>query len=264
MINLDQYEKKVAALPQKSGKKNEKTAKKATFIKSGALKETQKSCKPVPVSSVKKIQKPVKASTALHDTTKKQKVEKTLKTVKSVESSSKKVEKINVKKQPKVVQSQPPIEKNGEKEVVQNEQKSDGISAIPDQELLPVEKKIEVIKENVQSTHEQDPGLDDDILSDEINLGNISFVGSRDLEKIRMRDQIYERVLHFYKPPVGIAKHVVCELLVQVGYDGKAVRVVVTKSSGSMAHDICARAALLQVTFFKEVYGKEFTIELGP
>jgi len=96
-----------------------------------------------------------------------------------------------------------------------------------------------------------------------IDENEISFVGRVDLELIQIKEMIHGQVAKFYKPPVGISKKAVCELSVCVGTSGKADRVVVEKSSGSIANDACARAALLQVVFPKEVIGKKIIIELG-
>ena len=98
---------------------------------------------------------------------------------------------------------------------------------------------------------------------DEDDLDNISFVGSRDLEMMHIKEQIQAEIVKYYKPPVGISKKAVCELSALVGPGGKATRVVVKKGSGSMANDVCARAALLKVAFPKEVIGREITIALG-
>jgi hypothetical protein len=98
---------------------------------------------------------------------------------------------------------------------------------------------------------------------EELDLDNISFIGSRDLEMMQIKQQIQAEIVKYYKPPVGIAKTAVCKLVFVVGSDRKAIRVTVKKSSGSMANDMCARAAVLKVPFPKEIIGKEITIELG-
>lgn len=97
----------------------------------------------------------------------------------------------------------------------------------------------------------------------EVDLENISFIGSLDLEMMQIKEQIQNQIAQYYKPPVGMSKKTVCEFSIVVGFDGKAHRVVIKKSSGSIAHDICARAALLKVIFPKEVIRKEIIIELG-
>jgi hypothetical protein len=150
------------------------------------------------------------------------------------------------------------------------------VHEIPEQIILP---KIEPVVEKLASQVVEKDQSDDNSLSagasaleeaqddegddDEDDLDNISFVGSRDLEMMHIKEQIQAEIIKYYKPPVGISKKAVCELSALVGPGGKATRVVVKKGSGSMANDVCARAALLKVTFPKEVIGREITIALG-
>lgn len=98
---------------------------------------------------------------------------------------------------------------------------------------------------------------------DSIDLEQISFIGSLDLEMLHIKEQIQIEIAKYYKPPVGISKNAVCQLIVVVGCGGKADNVIVKKTSGSLANDMCARAALLKIMFPKEVIGKEIIVELG-
>ncbi len=127
---------------------------------------------------------------------------------------------------------------------------------------IPVKEEIvsQAVQENNDSSDDEDTSDDN---SEEDDLDNISFVGSRDLEMMQIKEQIQAEIIKYYKPPVGIAKKAICELSSLVGPGGKATRVVVEKGSGSIANDICARTALLKVTFPKEVIGREITIALG-
>lgn len=119
---------------------------------------------------------------------------------------------------------------------------------------------IEPATFDVQDQQETRVEDDDDEVLD---LTNVSFVGSRDLEMLQIKEQIQAEIVKYYKPPVGINKKAVCDASVLVGAGGKATRVTVKKSSGSVANDMCARAALLKVVFPKEVIGKEIIIALG-
>lgn len=98
---------------------------------------------------------------------------------------------------------------------------------------------------------------------DSIDLQNVSFIGKLDLEMMYIKEQIQHEIALYYKPPVGISKKIACQLTIIVGLDGKAYQVTIKKSSGSIANDVCARAALLKVQFPKEVIGKEIIVELG-
>ena len=120
-----------------------------------------------------------------------------------------------------------------------------------------------IVEQNIQEPVQKDHDvqlLEDDQTDD---LDDVTFVGSHDLEMLEIQENIRMQVVHHYKPPVGISKKAICELAVLVGADGKPSRVTVKKSSGSMANDMCARAALLKITFPKKVFGKEIIVELG-
>lgn len=130
------------------------------------------------------------------------------------------------------------------------------------EELVALETAPVTIENNVLEAASNDVENDDE-QDDYIDLDNISFVGSRDLEMMQIKEQIQAEIVKHYKPPVGISKKAVCDASVLVGAGGKATRVTIKKGSGSMANDICARAALLKVIFPKEVIGKEIIIALG-
>src|SRR3989339_809824 len=132
-------------------------------------------------------------------------------------------------------------------------QKEIAVPAVPVKE----EAVLQAVQEDDDSSDDEDTSNDNsDDMQEEDDLGNISFVGSRDLEMMQIKEQIQSEIIKYYKPPVGIAKKAVCDLFVLVGPGGKATRVVVKKGSGSVANDICARTALLKVVFPKEVIGK--------
>lgn len=148
-----------------------------------------------------------------------------------------------------------------------------------------IEKEPELAKQELAIAQVSAPGIDEKIIEnfvqdqtenlsndisskdvaqeEDMDLDHITFIGSHDLEIMQIKEQIQLEIVKYYKPPVGIAKTAVCELIVFIGRDGKAMRVHVKKGSGSMANDICARAALLKVQFPKEVIGKEITVALG-
>lgn len=96
-----------------------------------------------------------------------------------------------------------------------------------------------------------------------IDFSSVAFVGSYDLEMLKIKEQIKLEVSKYYKPPVGIAKTAVCDFVISIGFDGKAQEVILKKSSGSVANDICARVALLKAKYPKELMGKEIILEVG-
>lgn len=143
---------------------------------------------------------------------------------------------------------------------------------VPKVEPVVVEESIAPVVSNQVESNQTEAHVSDGVSvgalrqeddEDDIDLENISFVGSRDLEMMQIKEQIQAEIVKHYKPPVGISKKAVCELNVVVGVGGKAARATVKKGSGSVANDMCARAAALKALYPKEVIGKEITIALG-
>lgn len=263
VVSYNEYEKKIAE--QKKKKKKAKTPVKKNLAKPQVIK-------PVIKKEEAKPQSEKKSPTLLQQDTKKieskvvqAEIEKKAVKKKNMFAAKKVAEKkaadkqaakvaadkklleqakIAVKKEKEEKKVEPPIEKKSELEKIEK----------ADEQVLP---EIELIEPEEQDNDEELS------IEDDIDVDAISFVGSHDLEMIQINEQIQLEIVKYYKPPVGISKKAVCELVVVVGFAGKAERVTVKKGSGSMANDICARAALLKVTFPKEVIGKEIIVELG-
>lgn len=236
VINYQQYEKKAI--------KQEKPSKKKKIAEPVVKKEIVKTPKKV---VQKKEQKP--ATTIKTDTKKK--------------SDKKKHEKVDLKKDEPIKVLEKPVlqEKKDEPAPVKPEVKKEVVQPV-------VEKKVEepvIVPEEKQSVQSQQArqSVQEKIVPAQEFSEPVSFVGSYDLEIIQMKQQIQEQVALYYKPPVGIGKKLICELTVLIGPHGKAETVTIKKRSGNIANDVCARAALLKVTFPKQVIGKEIIIELG-
>lgn len=260
VINYDAYEKKVAA-QEKKQQKIKTTVKKTPIQIKPATKQPVKKTPEIKVSAA---QAKKQAATSLQAEKKKQALEKQ-EALKKAKIAAEKLAQLAVEKKL--------AEKRATEKLV-----ADTIAAAQAAKLaektaikiepkitLPVEQHIPVLEQQPElvplKPHETD--LHDSDGQTDIDLENITFVGSHDLEMIHIKEQIQAQVVKYYKPPVGIAKQAVCQLAVLVGVGGKAQRVTVKKASGSMANDMCARAALLKVTFPKEVIGKEIIVELG-
>jgi hypothetical protein len=156
-----------------------------------------------------------------------------------------------------------PADKNSMKKLAQQDKKNEKST---EKELVAEPEKQVTVEnmsqqENFDISNHVDNGVQD--LEDATDLQDIAFVGSYDLEMMQIKKQIQIQMVKYYKPPLGISKKAVCELMVLVGVSGKAERVTIKKSSGSLANDMCARAAVLKVEFPKEIIGKEIIVELG-
>ncbi|MBP6870200.1 hypothetical protein KBC04_04925 [Candidatus Babeliales bacterium] len=258
---LEEQKKKASVVPQVQMKAPEKAA---------AEKKVIEISKPKVEAKVIKAAVPVKKSpTTLQSVAPKKPIAKA-----SIEPAVKKPATKNiavktvVKKAEKEVKS-PEVKKNIEEKTVIELKKVEPTPEIKKQDEI----KIEPVLQQVQVTeqiiapqlvtsieHDLQTPIDEE---DQIDLENVSFVGSLDHETMQIRDQIQIEISKYYRPPVGMSKYAACELAVVVGLDGKADRVIIKKNSGSVANDICARVAVLKSTFPKEVIGKEIIIDVG-
>ena len=269
VVSYDAYQK---ALQQKNKKreKNKKRAKKTEskiekkVVQAPAAKK-QIDQKKQAVKVEKPVQKVKAATTLQHEkskltvekkSSKKTEVKKVLtqsekkslekKSVEKKNSASKAVEKLAVKAQEKKIEPVQDLKDYPVKEIEQSQ-------AI--QSVVEVESVLAPIVENDDTQ--------DNTIDDEINLDDISFIGRDDLEKHEIQERIKLEIEKHWKAPIGIAKTAVCELVISVDIHGEVLQVTIQKSSGSLVYDMSCRSAVYQSQFPKEVYGKEFIIELG-
>jgi len=246
VINYDVYQKAL-------GQKNKKSVDKKIEKKSVKI-PTQKN-KPVVVKQAVKSINKTKVATTLHSEKNKKAVEvkktEPVQVKKSLDekklSVTKEVEKQKVTSSEKVVKPVQDVNKEQNKKIVETSKQEEAINDIQSE-------KIENERVDVSQ---------DDIIEHNIDVDDVSFVGRYDLEKYEIQERIKTEIYKYWKAPIGIAKTAVCELVIFVGSDGKVLRVVIQKGSGSLVYDISCRAAAYQSQFPKEFCGKEFIIELG-
>lgn len=256
------YEKKIDERKQQDIAKKVSPAKKVVPHTKKAEKKAiapQKAVAQIPaVKPVKHTQQAVQKKNNILEATKQTAIKPVPKSVEKTALAAKKLP------------EQQPVEK---KEHLTPVQEKKIIATKKDQKLDQQEKIVEVTNvEKVQDVQDRqvvqplkpiDEPKKSVLESDNLNPEEVTFVGSLDLEMIQIKEKIHQQVAHYYTPPVGLSKKALCELVVYVGSTGKAERITVKKSSGSIANDVSARAALLQVLFPKEVIGKEIIVELG-
>lgn len=257
-----QKKSKPAVVPKKvAPKKSTPVAqpiKKVTTPATPAEKSptTIKSEKLMPVVQKKKIEA-VKKVVAPEP---KKVVEKSVDKKKVVE---KPVEKAVTKKAEVPVKKEIATEKKIEPAPAGIAQKVEPVAQVASVKDQPVEQKVPELVQAVQSDQEiiESDDLDDSV--EDIDLSSVSFVGRYDLEKYEIEEKIKTEITKHWKFPFGVNKTTSCELGITVGVDGKALLVMIKKSSGVLVYDMSAKAAAYQSRFPKEVYGKEFTIVLG-
>jgi len=263
VLSYEEYEKKVASAvktAQTSVKveKNKQEQKVKVSVQKKSLTQAKTVSKKEKTPVVKQTTK--KSATTIKQEDKKKIIAEEKKLIKKQEAKKVEVKiekKIEEKLQASVIKKEEKIEQVQDQKQPIQEEKSVVEHIVPT--LIPAQADQLVVS---SSQSEQDL-KSDAIDNDDIDLENVSFVGSLDLEKMQINEQIQAEIIKYYTPPIGTSKKAVCQLSIVVGKDGKAERVTVKKGSGSMANDICARAALLKVLFPKEVVGKEIIIELG-
>ena len=86
------------------------------------------------------------------------------------------------------------------------------------------------------------------------------YVGRVQMEALRMQDEMHAAMSEHFKPPVGLAKDLVCVLKILVDWNGTIKQTMVHESSGVLMYDISARTAVAHATAPKSTYGKEFCI----
>lgn len=263
IVSYDAYQKALKQKNKKRAKKTESKIEKKVVQAPAAKKQIDQKKQAVKVE--KPVQK-VKAATTLQHEKSKSKVEKKVlkkPEVKKVltQSEKKSLEKKAVEKKNSAIKAVEKVAVKAQEKKIEPAQdlKIDDVQEVEQpQAIEPVIQVKSVLAAIVENDDSQDGTVDDDI-----NLDDISFVGRDDLEKHEIQEKIKIEIEKHWKAPIGIAKTAVCELAILVGVDGEVLQVVIQKSSGSLAYDISCRSGAYQSQFPKEVYGKEFIIELG-
>jgi len=263
VVSYDAYQKALQQKNKKHVKKTESKIEKKVVQAPAAKKQIDQKKQAVKVE--KPVQK-VKAATTLQHEKSKLKVQK--KASKQVEvkkvltqSEKKSLEKKSVEKKNSAIKA---VEKVAVKAQEKKTEPVQDLKVDPVQEPeqpQAIEHVVEldsVLAAIVENDHTQDDTIDDDI-----NLDDISFIGRDDLEKHEIQERIKLEIEKHWKAPIGIAKTAVCELAILVDIHGEVLQVTIQKSSGSLVYDMSCRSAVYQSQFPKEVYGKEFIIELG-
>lgn len=267
IVDYDKYQKKLKQQQAKQAKLNKSADKKAKKVVT-SVQPVVPPVAPKPiVPTVQPVLKKAATSMKAEVVTKKPEIKKiTSKPIAPSIADKKKEQKKIVapeKKENKKIEIKAKVDQAIKKEALKPVEQP-----IKAQEQVTIEQPIvpEIVSQQVveeEKVQDLVPVVVDEADEKDDLLEDVTFVGSHDLEMLHIQEQIKAQVAQHYKPPVGIAKKAVCELAVLVGMDGKPQQVKVKKGSGSMANDMCARAALLKVTFPKKVFGKEIIVELG-
>ncbi len=76
---------------------------------------------------------------------------------------------------------------------------------------------------------------------------------------VRITD-LYKEISQKWSPPPGVPKETVCELLLQIDWQGAIVGIAVAKSSGVLLFDLAAQAAVDELNCPKWAWGKSIAL----
>jgi len=132
-------------------------------------------------------------------------------------------------------------------------------------EVVEEKKKIEepVINEELLASS-VDAQIPNQIPGDQEDL-NFEISGSyRDLEALQQFQELQQEISRCWRPPVGIAQTVCCQIKVTFDWEGKVTHMETVKPSGILMFDVSSRNAVAAMEAPKFVRGKTFTITFKP
>lgn len=152
-----------------------------------------------------------------------------------------------------------PAEKKVEPKVEKIENKP-----IETKEVNPVEKKPEIVKEVPVPVKEISKEKQKSEPIVEQVEENVRYVTHKELRGIELENAVQAAVQEVWAPPIGVDQEVMSEVQVTVGWDGKLVESKILKLSEIVIYDVAVQEALEDITFPRQVWGKEIKIAFRP
>lgn len=166
-------------------------------------------------------------------------------------NNAKKSSKKSIKKE-KIISAKRDLKKD-EKKVVEKKQNIQSDK----KEDAPEEKHLEKVVEKIDESQAGDDG----IISVSLAMDtSITQMNRQEYEAYLIQEQIYQEIVRCWHPPSGLDPKLECRITFFVGQQGTVEHYTMTKSSGSLAFDISARAALKKSVFPRSHFGR--TIDL--
>lgn len=91
----------------------------------------------------------------------------------------------------------------------------------------------------------------------------VIYIGRDDAQQLQEIQDICNAILPHWCAPVGCATNAECEIVVTIDKQGLPAQVLITKSSGALAFDYAARAAILRSKFPSNKWGSTMTLLFG-
>ncbi|HSW73586.1 MAG TPA: TonB C-terminal domain-containing protein [Candidatus Limnocylindria bacterium] len=93
--------------------------------------------------------------------------------------------------------------------------------------------------------------------------GDVTYVGRAELEALQMQAEIQQEIERRWRPPVGLAKDLLCQIRVLVDWQGAVQKVAIEQGSGVLIYDVQARNAAREIVFPKAAWGKEIVVHFN-
>lgn len=131
-------------------------------------------------------------------------------------------------------------------------------------EIKSVEKKPEIVKtESVPVKEVSKEELKPEPIVEQAEE-NVRYVTHKELRGIELENAVQAAVQEVWTPPIGVDQEVMSEVQVTVGWDGKLVESKILKLSEIVIYDVAVQEALEDITFPRQVWGKEIKIAFRP
>lgn len=167
---------------------------------------------------------------------------------------------------PKPVIKPKPVVKTEQKKEIEAKPVEKKIESKPveTKEVKPVEKKPEIIKEVLVPVKDiSKEELKSEPIIEQVEE-NVRYVTHKELRGIELENAVQAAVQEVWAPPIGVDQEVMSEVQVTVGWDGKLVESKILKLSEIVIYDVAVQEALEDITFPRQVWGKEIKIAFRP
>lgn len=167
------------------------------------------------------------------------------------------------------------VENKVEQKIAPKEEKKPKV--VEKKETKPLEKKQEVKPKLVETVKkieskqelqkiEQKPLVQEPVKEELVESieENVRYVTHKELRGIELENAVQKAVQEVWSPPIGIDKEVVSEVLVTIGWDGKLVETKMLKLSEIVIYDVAVQEALEEISFPRQIWGKQIKIAFRP
>lgn len=131
------------------------------------------------------------------------------------------------------------------------------------EEIVKKESKVEPkIEPNVEQIIESNLVPEQPISAQvsteaEVVENDIVYIGQAERDALYMERLIRQEVESKWRPPVGLSKNLVCDIEIEVDWNGKANQIKIIKPSGVLVYDISVRSAIKSIDFPRIMCGKK-------